>query len=143
MPFINSVLDGVIRNTYYTDEFLSEIPKCELHCHLDGSVRLQTLIDLAKSEDVKLPYYTVPKLKEHVFKDAYGNLLFMEVENFTYDGSSETFTVNNIINSMIYVAINGLVDINGDGYDIGPNPNQITFNYEPVVGSRVSICYLR
>lgn len=81
--------------------------------------------------------------RSNVFKDAYGNLLFMEVEYFTYDGTSLTFTVNNIINSMIYVAINGLVDINGDGYDIGPNPNQITFNYEPVDGSRISICYLR
>lgn len=78
-----------------------------------------------------------------VFKDAYGNLLFLEVETFTYDGSTLTFTVNNIINSIIYVAINGLVDINGDGYDRGAQPNQIVFNYEPVVGSRITICYLR
>ena len=81
--------------------------------------------------------------RSNVFKDAYGNLLFLEVQNFTYDGSSLTFTVNNIINSMIYVTINGLIDVDGNGYDIGPQPNQITFNYEPVLGVGISICYLR
>jgi hypothetical protein len=81
--------------------------------------------------------------RSNVFKDAYGNLLFLEVENFTYDGSSLTFTVNNIINSVVYTTINGLVDVNGDAYEIGPQPNQITFNEAPVVGSRISIAYLR
>ena len=66
----------------------------------------------------------------------------MSVENFMYDGTSETFTVNNVINSMVYVTINGLVDINGDGYTLGPNLNQITFNTPPVNPSRISICYL-
>jgi len=80
--------------------------------------------------------------RSNVFKDAYGNLLTLHVENFTYDGSSLTFTVNNIINSMIYVTINGLVDITGEAYNIGPNPNQITFLDTPIVGSRISICYL-
>ena len=80
--------------------------------------------------------------KSNVFKDSYGNLLAMEVENFMYDGTSETFTVNNVINSMVYVTINGLVDINGDGYTLGADRNQITFNTPPVNPSRISICYL-
>ena len=80
--------------------------------------------------------------KSNVFKDSYGNLLAMRVENFMYDGTSPTFTVNNVINSVIYVTINGLVDINGDGYTVGPNPNQITFNTDPVNPSRISVCYL-
>jgi len=81
--------------------------------------------------------------KSNVFKDSYGNLLFLEVENFVYDGSTLTFTVNNVINSMIYTTINGLVDVSGDGYTMGPDANQITFNFEPVIGSSISICYLR
>ena len=81
--------------------------------------------------------------RSNVFKDAYGNLLFLSVEQFEYDGSTLVFDMANIIESMIYVAINGLVDIDGDGYDVGPNPNEITFNYEPVIGSRISVCYLR
>ena len=80
--------------------------------------------------------------KSNVFKDSYGNLLSMSVENFMYDGTSETFTVNNVINSMVYVTINGLVDINGDGYTLGADRNQITFNTPPVNPSRISICYL-
>jgi len=81
--------------------------------------------------------------RSNVFKDSYGNLLFLEVENFDYDGSTLTYTVNNIINSMIYTTINGLVDVTGDGYNLGPQPNQITFTSAPVLGSNISICYLR
>jgi hypothetical protein len=81
--------------------------------------------------------------RSNVFKDSYGNLLFMQVENFVYDGTTLTFTVNHVIDSIIYVAINGLVDIDGAGYVIGPDVNQITFLTPPVLGSRISICYLR
>lgn len=94
----------------------------------------------APTGQVMVVYYAG---RSNVFKDAYGNLLYLEVENFTYDGSTETFTVKNIIVSMIYTTINGLVDVSGDGYSIGPQPNQVTFNYEPVSGSSISICYLR
>jgi len=80
--------------------------------------------------------------RSNVFKDAYGNLLYLEVENFIYSGDT-TFTVKNIINSMIYVTINGLVDVSGDGYDVGPQPNQVTFTSPPVIGSNISVCYLR
>jgi hypothetical protein len=80
--------------------------------------------------------------KSNVFKDSYGNLLSLKVQYFTYDGSSLTFTVDNVINSMVYVTINGLVDVSGDGYTLGPGTNQITFNYDPVNPSRISVCYL-
>jgi hypothetical protein len=42
-----------------TEEFLKKIPKTDLHVHLDGSIRIQTLIDLAKEQGVELPAYTV------------------------------------------------------------------------------------
>ena len=35
--------------------FLKRIPKADLHVHLDGSLRLSTLIELAKKEGVELP----------------------------------------------------------------------------------------
>ena len=31
------------------------LPKIDLHCHLDGSVRPDTIIDLAKQYDIELP----------------------------------------------------------------------------------------
>lgn len=58
----------------YSKEFIAKIPKTDLHLHLDGSMRLETLIDMAKKGDVKMPSYTVDGLKELVFKDNYESL---------------------------------------------------------------------
>lgn len=57
-----------------TSEFIRQIPKTDLHLHLDGSLRLETLIELARQAKVKLPSYEVAGLKETVFKDTYANL---------------------------------------------------------------------
>lgn len=42
------------------------LPFIDLHRHLDGSVRLQTVLDLAKQHRVKLPATTVEELRPHV-----------------------------------------------------------------------------
>lgn len=55
-------------------EFLKAIPKTDLHLHIDGSLRLPTLIDLAREENVKLPSYTEEGLRKLVFKNNYKNL---------------------------------------------------------------------
>ncbi len=38
-----------------TREFVTSLPKAELHCHLDGSMRVETIIELANELDVELP----------------------------------------------------------------------------------------
>ncbi len=38
-----------------TDELLLALPKTDLHCHLDGSLRLKTMLELADKQGVKLP----------------------------------------------------------------------------------------
>jgi adenosine deaminase len=38
-------------------ELLQKLPKTDLHCHLDGSLRLDTVLDLAKKQGVKLPTF--------------------------------------------------------------------------------------
>lgn len=58
----------------YPEQFLKAIPKTDLHLHLDGSLRLKTLIDLAKEADVSLPSYTEEGLKQTVFRDRYSSL---------------------------------------------------------------------
>ncbi len=58
----------------YTSEFLRALPKTDLHLHLDGSLRIDTLIDLARERDVKLPSYTSEGLFELVFKEHYRDL---------------------------------------------------------------------
>lgn len=55
-------------------QFLLEIPKTDLHLHLDGSLRLSTLIELAKDKKVVLPSYSEQGLMETVFKDKYSSL---------------------------------------------------------------------
>ncbi len=42
---------------------LLNLPKIELHCHLDGSLRVETAIELAKKEGVKLDSYEYDKVK--------------------------------------------------------------------------------
>lgn len=41
-----------------------KIPKIDLHCHLDGSVRPETVLELALEENIKLPSYNIDKIKE-------------------------------------------------------------------------------
>ncbi len=36
-------------------DFFRRLPKAELHCHLDGSLRLETILDLASRQKVELP----------------------------------------------------------------------------------------
>ena len=46
-----------------TREFVKSLPKAELHCHLDGSMRLSTILELAKEQNVKLPTDDPAKLE--------------------------------------------------------------------------------
>ena len=57
-----------------TREFIEKIPKTDLHLHLDGSLRLSTLIELARENNIHLPAYTEKELKQKVFKDRYDSL---------------------------------------------------------------------
>jgi len=43
---------------------LQKLPKVELHCHLDGSLRIPTILDLAKEDNVTLPTSNSDKLSK-------------------------------------------------------------------------------
>lgn len=60
--------------THYPDEFIRRIPKTDLHVHLDGSLRLETLIEIAREIGVDLPSWTPEGLNELVFKESYADL---------------------------------------------------------------------
>ena len=56
-------------------ELLKMLPKSDLHLHLDGSLRLSTLIELAESDPtIQLPATTEAGLRDTVFKDRYSDL---------------------------------------------------------------------
>ncbi|MFQ3548089.1 MAG: adenosine deaminase family protein [Termitinemataceae bacterium] len=58
----------------WSDDFIRTIPKTDLHVHLDGSIRMSTLIDLAKKYNVELPAWDEAGLRAAVFKDSYQDL---------------------------------------------------------------------
>jgi adenosine deaminase len=58
----------------YSDEFIRAIPKTDLHVHLDGSLRLATLIELAKERGVALPSFSEEGMNELVYKGSYADL---------------------------------------------------------------------
>ncbi len=58
----------------FSQAFLEALPKTDLHVHLDGSLRLPTLIELARERGVKLPSQTPEGLLELVFKESYRDL---------------------------------------------------------------------
>ncbi|MBL7191458.1 adenosine deaminase [bacterium] len=53
-------------------EYIACLPKADLHCHLDGSLRLKTLIELAKKDKVELPSYEEEELRR-IFRTAAGS----------------------------------------------------------------------
>ena len=57
-----------------TPAFIRAIPKTDLHLHLDGSLRLATLIELARENGVRLPAYDERGLRRLVFKPKYSGL---------------------------------------------------------------------
>ena len=42
------------------------LPKIELHCHLDGSLRPETIIDIAKKEGIQLPSFDTDELQKEL-----------------------------------------------------------------------------
>ncbi len=50
------------------------LPKTDLHVHLDGSLRLPTLIELARERSIALPSETPEGLEELVFRPRYRSL---------------------------------------------------------------------
>jgi adenosine deaminase len=60
--------------TKYSDAFIHDMPKSDLHLHLDGSLRIPTLIEMAKKGNITMPSYSEEGLRELVFKNAYSNL---------------------------------------------------------------------
>lgn len=56
-------------------EIIEKLPKSDLHVHLDGSIRLETLAELAREYRIELPSYTPEGLQELVFKPDYDSLV--------------------------------------------------------------------
>ena len=49
------MLGSFMPDTKLPPEFFQKLPKTDLHVHLDGSLRLETILDIAQREGVELP----------------------------------------------------------------------------------------
>lgn len=58
-----------------TYEFVKSLPKAELHCHLDGSLRVDTIMKFAKQYSVKLPVEGREKLEKFLHAGENSNSL--------------------------------------------------------------------
>src|SRR5690348_2845742 len=47
------------------DEYLRRLPKVELHCHVEGTLRPATVVDLARRHDVALPTTDVDRIYDY------------------------------------------------------------------------------
>lgn len=136
-------------------EFIKKIPKSDLHVHLDGSVRVDTLIDLSKQQHLQLPSYTVEGLNELVFKDNYANLVeyltgfgyvlpvMQTAENL--ERISYEFALDNIAEGVCYVEVRFAPQLHiNDNLDMeqillsvnrGLNRAKIEYNQKPKIKS--------
>ncbi|MGX6445653.1 adenosine deaminase [Neobacillus sp. K501] len=66
----------------------TQLPKIELHCHLDGSLRPETIIDIAKRAGIELPSFD----KEEIKKD-----LIAPLECESLDEYLKRFALPNVV----------------------------------------------
>ena len=58
-----------------TRELIHQLPKVDLHCHLDGSLRVETILELAKERKVRLPHEDSAKLRRMLVQDNAASLV--------------------------------------------------------------------
>ena len=61
-----------------------QLPLIDLHRHLDGSIRLETIIELALEQGIDLPAYDVESLRPYVVIDGKANGLMDFIGRFRY-----------------------------------------------------------
>lgn len=55
-----------LRSVTLTEDMIRRLPKTDLHCHLDGCCRVETLLELAAAQGVQLPFSKADALRDHL-----------------------------------------------------------------------------
>jgi len=107
-----------------TRELLRRLPKAELHCHLDGSVRPATMLDLARETGQRMPADDAESLRAYMKVDDAQNLEDY-LERFTF-----TLSVMQSENALERIAYELAEDARADGV------RYIEVRYSPVLNLR-------
>lgn len=67
---------------------IATLPKIELHCHLDGSLRPETIIEIARREGITLPSFEIEEIQKE---------LIAPLECESLDEYLERFTIPNLV----------------------------------------------
>ncbi len=59
------VTDAITRDTRLW-QMLKTLPKIELHRHMEGAIRIDTLVEIARKHDIALPSYEIDVLRPYV-----------------------------------------------------------------------------
>lgn len=89
---------------------IQAIPKVLLHDHVDGGLRPQTIIELARSIDFPLPSYIDTQLQEIIFQSCNEGSLEKYLKNFDY-----TIAVMQSYENLMRVARECVEDLAADG----------------------------
>jgi hypothetical protein len=106
--------------------------------HIAQTSKITFVTPPPEGSTVTIKYF---KGKNNVFIDNYGKPLFVQTQNFVYNGSTLSFELLNPIKDIISLDINGLVEEEGDGYGI-TGEREFTLNYAPLSGSSIGVTYI-
>jgi adenosine deaminase len=101
--------------------FLKDIPKVDLHRHLEGSIEPRTLISIAKRKGIQLPSYNEAELKPHLQITDKDKTLLDFIKKF--DTIGKAFTDKDAVEEVTYEAVK---DANAD------NVKYAEFRFSPV-----------
>jgi hypothetical protein len=106
--------------------------------HIAGTSKITFTSPPPEGSTITITYF---KGRNSVFIDSFGKTLQVTTEYFEYDGSSLFFPLLNSIDSVVSLDINGLIEEEGQGFDIS-GASQIKLNFSPTLGSKIGITYV-
>ncbi|KAM9975803.1 hypothetical protein ACTFIW_013193 [Dictyostelium discoideum] len=94
-------------NKEITLDIIKLLPKAELHRHLDGSIRISTLLELAKEQNVELPTYDQNELAKLIHKDenCSGLVNFLEAFQYTCSVLQHAYAITRVFYEMCEDAV--------------------------------------